>query len=266
VNNDPVVDRVVSAYLDAIDLEAPGLIEGLYLTGSAALGDFRPHTSDIDFVAVTPVPPDVSALERVHARWRRRPYFDGLYVTWSDLARDSTLAHSLPLSYEGHFSADKGVGDPVTWHTIAQHGVVCRGPNRADVEIWTDPKGLAAWTLDNLESYWRPLLDSWSLVPLTSWGTVWIVLGIPRLHYTLATGGICSKEAAGVYALQVFPAEWHGIINEALRIRRADRARPDLTSALTDLWRPDTLLRRRRDVLAFGSMVIDDARRRYPNS
>ena len=27
--------------MDAIDTEVPGLLEGLYLTGSAALGDFQ---------------------------------------------------------------------------------------------------------------------------------------------------------------------------------------------------------------------------------
>jgi hypothetical protein len=49
----PLVADVADAYMNAVEAEAPGLLEGLYLTGSAALGDFRPHTSDIDFVAVT---------------------------------------------------------------------------------------------------------------------------------------------------------------------------------------------------------------------
>ena len=47
------VREIVDAYLEAVDDEAPGLVEGLYLTGSIALGEFRPHTSDIDFLAVT---------------------------------------------------------------------------------------------------------------------------------------------------------------------------------------------------------------------
>jgi hypothetical protein len=51
----PLVTTIVDAYLDALDTDAPGLITGLYLTGSAALNDFRPRTSDIDFVAVDPM-------------------------------------------------------------------------------------------------------------------------------------------------------------------------------------------------------------------
>ena len=56
------VQAVVDAYLEAVDDEAPGLVEGLYLTGSIALGEFRPDTSDIDFVAVTANHPGAAAI------------------------------------------------------------------------------------------------------------------------------------------------------------------------------------------------------------
>src|SRR5688572_24552971 len=85
---------IVGAYLEAVDHEAPGLIVGLYLIGSAALDEFRPRTSDIDFLAVTSHRPDaaeVAALGRAHARLRKRwpwPFFDGRYVTADELATD----------------------------------------------------------------------------------------------------------------------------------------------------------------------------------
>jgi hypothetical protein len=50
----PLVRRTVSAYLAALNAEAPGLVEGLYLVGSGALGDFRPGVSDIDYVRSWP--------------------------------------------------------------------------------------------------------------------------------------------------------------------------------------------------------------------
>ncbi len=37
-----LVEDVVGAYLEAVDAQAAGLIEGLYLIGSVALGEFRP--------------------------------------------------------------------------------------------------------------------------------------------------------------------------------------------------------------------------------
>ena len=211
----PVVDGVVNAYLQAVDAEAPGLVEGLYLTGSVALGEFRLHSSDIDFVAVTSQRPDASALTalgRAHGRLRRlwpRPCFDGLYVMWDDFAHDPTAAGGGAYSYEGKFFPDGGRADPVAWQTVARHGVSCRGPHQSSLGIRVDAGGLARWTLNNLDTYWRTLLDQssrfshpQSLIAVTPWGAAWIVLGVSRLHYTLATGEIVSKEAAGRYALK----------------------------------------------------------------
>jgi hypothetical protein len=141
-----IVTDTIQSYLALADAEAPGLVEGLYLEGSVALGDFRPRASDIDFVAVTAEPPDtavLAALARVHdrlRRQRRRPFFDGLYLTWSDLADGPAAATGRPASSEGRFRPISGPGhaNPVTWHTIAGHGVTLRGPEPSDLDIWTD--------------------------------------------------------------------------------------------------------------------------------
>ena len=104
---------------------------------------------------------------------------------------------------------------------------------------------------------------------------VWVVLGVCRLHYTLTTGAITSKDAAGRYGLTVFAPRWHRVLNESLRIRRRDRARGDVASAAAELIddmrirrRGDagslyrTPIRRRHDALAFAEMVMADAERR----
>jgi predicted nucleotidyltransferase len=284
------VERVVGAYLMAVDEQAPGVVEGLYLTGSAALGDFRPGASDIDFVAVTADKPEhavVGALGRVHRRLAARisrPFFDGQYVTWDELALNPRNAGLGPYSYRGRlYAAGRGDCDPVTWQTIAEHGVCCRGPEPAGLAIWTNAAALRSWTLNNFDTYWRPLLgrarrpgDVWSLTAFTSYGAAWMVLGVCRLHYTLATGKIASKESAGEYGLAAFHDRWRPVLNEALRIRRADRARADMASALTEmiydlrLRKSDdggslvrTPIARRHEVLAFAEMVIDDAQRRW---
>lgn len=259
-----VVREVVDAYLGLADAALPGMVEGLYLVGSVALGDFRPHESDVDFVAVTAARPDavaLPALRRVHARMRRRyprPRFDGVYVSWEDLSRDPALAVGAPNAH----GEEIGLGDfepnPVTWHTLARYGVAIRGPHPAGMEVWTGPAALAAWTLTNLESYWRPWHRRFSrplslegVAALGSWAPAWGVLGVSRLHYTLATGDIASKEGAGLYALRAFPRPWHGIVEECLRIRRGGEGR--------SLYR--TPLGRRRDALAFVAMAVEDARR-----
>jgi hypothetical protein len=90
----PAVNALVHSFLPECDHEAPGLMEGFYLIGSIALGDFRPRTRDVDFITITTTPADASALmahERIHRRMRRswrRPPLDGFYATWSDLSRN----------------------------------------------------------------------------------------------------------------------------------------------------------------------------------
>ncbi len=120
----------------------------------------------------------------------------------------------------------------------------------------------------------RRFPDPWSLTAFTSYGAVWVVLGVCRLHHTVATAKICSKEEAGCYGLRTFPERWHLALNESLRIRRADRARPEVTSALSEMIADlrirqttdggslyPTPVARRRDVLAFADMVIADAQK-----
>lgn len=78
--------------------------------------------------------------------------------------------------------------------------------------------------------------------------TAWGVLGAPRLHRTIATGEIVSKEAAGEYALAVFPSRFHGLISEALAYWREQ---PDGLRVSAD--------ERRRRTNEFVLSVIDSA-------
>jgi len=261
------VPAVVDAYLEAIDAEAPALVEGLYLVGSLALGDFRPHRSDVDFVAVTPGrldPAAYAALERAHARLRTRwsrPFFDGIYITWDDLAANPAGAGPGPHTHEGRLHpAGRSERHPVTWRTLTQSGVCCRGPAVAEIDIWSYSAALAAWIDNNLDAYWQRMLEpgSWltrrgGVAGLTAYACEWCVLGVSRLHYTLATGKITSKDGAGVHAQTAFAAQWQPVIAESLRIRRADKRR-------SFYWSP---FARRRDVLGFLEMAIAESHRLY---
>jgi hypothetical protein len=270
---------VLAEYLALVDGEAPGLVEGLYLVGSAVLDAFHPHSSDIDFVAVTAAPLDaaaVDALDRVHRRWRRRPALDGIYVTWSDLETDPAWVRPGGVVHGRGFRPGGGAADPVTWHTLARHGRACRGPAPAALAVWADADRLAEWTDDNLDRYWRRLVDNasslrlrWGVASLSAYAAVWIVTGVSRLHFTLVTGDITSKEGAARYAREVFGERWHRVIDESLRLRRADTAASTWTDGVTGLaeflpgGRGRSLYRtpfaRRRDVLAFADRVIVDA-------
>ena len=182
-------------------------------------------------------------------------------MTWDDLRRDPTLAIPAPSIHGGRFGLGAFALDPVTWHTLAHHGLPLRGPAPTCCAIWADPAVLASWTWGNLDSYWRPwrerstrLFSKAGLASLGSWAPAWGVLGVTRLHYTLSTGRITSKEGAGRYALEAFPERWHRVVNECLRIRRG--------GASPSLYR--TPLTRRHEALGYIAMVIDDTQRFDP--
>jgi hypothetical protein len=255
------VREVVDAHLLAVDAVAPGLVEGFYVIGSAVLDDFRPGASDIDFVAVTAAPPtdgQTAALGRIHGRASRRPLLDGIYTTWRDLAHDPSQASPGPHTNGRRLLHPRCDHDrhPVTWHSLARHGVAIRGPKPAEFGIATDPAGLAHWTRGNLDGYWRQWWQRSSRLPapaglacLSSWGPAWCVLGVSRLHHTLATGEIISKTAAGEYARTTFEQRWHRLIDECLRIRRGNHQRSLYSESFT----------RRTEALAFTDLVINDA-------
>lgn len=253
-----VPQQICADYLSIVDSKAPGLVEGLYLVGSTALDDFRPGLSDVDFVAVTGLPVDPEVVRPVHAevaQRHRRPFFDGLYVTWADLASDPrTVPPGVSVHEHRLDTAGRAERHPVTWHTLDQCGVAVRGPHAFD--IWTDRDGLAESVRENLRTYWRRWHTAGSLpvskaaaATLLDWGPVWVVLGVSRLHYTLATGRITSKTGAGVHARETFPERWHRIIDECLRIRRGEPGPSLYKSRRT----------RRRDAMDFLDQVINDS-------
>jgi hypothetical protein len=258
-----LVQNVTGTFLEAADMEVPGLIEGLYLTGSVALGDFQSGASDVDFVAVTRAGLDhagIGGLERVHAgvsRCYRRPLFEGVYVTWDELAHDPCFAVPGPHFHDGRLQLNgKGPRHPVTWHELAEHGLTLRGPLPSEFPIWTNRERLALWVRGNLDDYWRHwyeqssrILSKRGLLSFSAWSVAWGVLGVSRLHYTLATGEIISKQGAGLYALEAFPKRRPFIVEECLRIRRGAPG--------PSLYR--TPIARRSDSLAFMAMVMENS-------
>jgi hypothetical protein len=280
------VRAAVDDLLVGLDRALPGRIEGFYVVGSVCLGAFRPGRSDVDFVATVAGGEldagELRRLRRIHLnRWagalawdvamrRRWPLVcNGSYLAPDALSRSPLEVTPLAGHVAGRFGiAERGFDvNPVTWHTLARHGIAVRGPEPERLGVRTDPAELSAWTVENLNGYWRRWVDrarppgTVTVRPLSRRGTAtalsrrftaWGVLGAPRLHFTLATGEIASKEQAGNYALDGFAPEWRPLVAEALAFWRGEastspyRRRPDL---------------RRRSAAEFVAHVIDSANR-----
>jgi hypothetical protein len=255
----PEVAGVVGGYLALVDARLPGTVDGLYLGGSLALDDFRPGQSDVDFVAVTRGPlaeTALDALAAVHAELRAPLHFDGIYVTYDELARDPAAARA-PAVHEGRLERSGGFeANPAVWHVLAHGAIPVRGPAPGRLAVWSDPEALRRWCLDNLTGYWAGLVARWrgSAPPrelvVHHYGLPWLVLGVSRLHHTIATGEITSKAGAGRWALDRCEPRWRLLVSTCVSLREGEGV--ELYDDPPAVW---------DDGLDFAEAVIADALR-----
>lgn len=265
-----MVSERVGALVHGLDRVVPGRVVGVHLFGSVALGAFRVGRSDIDVLVVLDRRLDLAelgAVRTLHRRAYRRAGIDllrrrwplvcnGVFVVLDDLT--TPPGDIVPVASQTGYRFDVGTAfdvNPVVWHELLHDGVAIRGPEPSRLGLAADPVELERWTCANLEAYWRP----WSTavrrpgpVAVMASGQHlsigWGVLGAPRLHYTIATGGVVSKPDAARYGLDVFDREWHPLLQRALVYWEGERS-------------PFALARGdRRRSGAFVEMVCDAAR------
>jgi hypothetical protein len=256
------IDLAAGHLTGLLERYMPGLLKSLNLVGSAADGDFRVGSSDLDFVAVLARPISGEEIEglvivhRLYAADMTLATLDGIWVSEAELAAGPDAIPDGPSTRSGQFlAAARGNRNPVTWFVLREQSRTIVGElDRAG--IWYDPSRLMSWTRQNVDEYWAPwlararrFLTRPGLAMLGPSAVMWGVLGISRLHHTLATGRIVSKSGAGDYALSAFEPRWHRIIEESLRIRR-DEGGPRYGSPFA----------RRRDALDFVAMAIEAIR------
>lgn len=215
------VTPVVSLLVHELEQALPNQIEGIYLVGSLALGDFRPGQSDVDFLAISKPTADMSVLAEVHrtlAAAHPDVHCDGIYLRSGELARPP--AGTGPSAREGKVVfASEDERHAVTWLTLLRHGVAVRGDYPSSAWIAADESAAAAYSRSNLHRYWRPWLNQRiGLAELDDWSVVWGCLGVGRLHAAVAKGEMASKSDGGRHALEHFP-QHRSIIEEALRLR-----------------------------------------------
>lgn len=236
--------EAIDRHLAALDEAAAGLVTAYYITGSVALGDFHPESSDIDFIAVVSRDlgtADLDMLDAVHRALPDRPHMDGVYLSQAQFDARLSGGQAVPYTLDGklHREGEAFQLNPVTWAELAQCGMVIRGEApRFEVDLGA----LKAFNRENLRSYWRPFIAearakmaeraSDALLPYPQ-TLPWLVLGPPRLHFTIATGEIASKTTAGRYGAALFPA-WAYLVEKALAVRNGDDVPPPTAAELAD--------------------------------
>src|SRR5215207_5226289 len=72
--------------------------------------------------------------------------FEGIYLTPGNLRRDPAEIGPVPSVHEHRFQpSGRFELNPVTWATLARHGIAVRGPSVADLAVWDDWAVLDRW-------------------------------------------------------------------------------------------------------------------------
>jgi hypothetical protein len=258
----PQLVDALTAYLDATDELAPGLVEGLYVVGSAALDDWHPGHSNVDIVAVTAEPAtdddalQIRAAHALLAETRPLPHVDGPYVAWGDLVVEPATGLHRPWVHGGVFHHDSECPEinPITWYVLSRHALCLRGPAPGRMEVATGVEARVRFCIDNLRTYWAPLAGqiarSLGERHYTTADLEWCVLGALRVHHTIFTGEVTSKRGAGLSAAPDAPTRFHDTIGEALAIRAAGSDGPV----------PDALMRSAVELISWIAADVAAAR------
>ncbi|HZR44610.1 MAG TPA: nucleotidyltransferase domain-containing protein, partial [Ktedonobacteraceae bacterium] len=112
---------------------------GMYLYGSLALGDFDPHSSDIDFIVVTDkelADDAFEAIKEMHARFDESPCVwagkvEAAYIPLHALSHMAPTDVTYPQIEKGTalFRSPLETGWIFQRYTLREHGVIVAGPD-----------------------------------------------------------------------------------------------------------------------------------------
>ncbi|MCP2262397.1 Nucleotidyltransferase domain-containing protein [Streptoalloteichus tenebrarius] len=209
----PAAAEAAAEHLARLDAAAPGLVVGLHVIGSAALGDHHPAVSDLDVVAELSREPDADDLAALAAAHTGAGvHVEALYLRAGELAGPPESASTGPWANDGSLNVtDRAfLLNPVTWLQLDRHRVTVRGD---EPHPPVDLAAVRAFCQENLASYWAPLLQQVAVMmglrgddtPVLAEGVMWIAFGPARLWHTLRTDEIVSKTRAAELASAAWP-------------------------------------------------------------
>lgn len=201
-----------------------GRLVGLYIHGSLAYGDFKPHTSDIDFLVVTDRPlleETFIDLRTMHAQlflsglaWSQK--LEGAYISKEDLRRhDPSHAPTPWLGVDGHFALERLGSDWIIQRWILREkGRGVAGPPLTSLIDPVSAQDLRQAVRQSLQEWWSPPFPSPQRF-LNSDYQVYAILTMCRSLYVLEHGRVASKPEAARWALKELAEPWHTLVAAA---------------------------------------------------
>jgi len=242
----PDVKVVVHELLTSIQAILGAQLQGMYLVGSLALGDFHPQDSDLDLVIVTVgtlSDETVASLRELHRRfdhsasaWATR--LDAVYIP-QEVVREAfpTAARYPILEWPGLLALEPlESGWPIQRYTLREYGVVVSGPDPSSLLDPVNPDDLRQASAAIVEE-WRARAHrdpEWVAELQVRSHQTFVVLTLCRLLYTLETGSVASKPAAARWVERTLPSRWSGLLGHATTQQHAtdDELEDEVTNTL----------------------------------
>ncbi len=218
------VELVLSTIASELSRTLGAELLGLYVHGSWVVGDFAPHRSDLDLLAVLACEPDESLLagladahlhvESAHAAWKARVEVE--YVALE------TIREFAAAPREAHVAAIARIspGEPLhllpaslhrllTWATVRDTGRPLAGPPAADLLPVIDADDARAAALEHVRDW-----PTWVQTMTMPGGQAYAVLSLCRALCLFTEGRQVSKRVAADHAAAELP-EWAPLISWA---------------------------------------------------
>lgn len=235
------VNAVLRDFLAHIQAIIGDQLRGMYLIGSLALGDFDPHSSDIDFVVVTADElPEAAflALREMHMRfaasgspWATK--IEAVYIPQAALRHSGATPTTAryPQIEKGGTLALERLED--AWsaqcYTLRECGVVIAGPGPRTLLDPVDPDAMRREGVAIMEQWLDQARHdpSWLEWLCQRRNQVFVVQTLCRLLYTHETGAVASKPAATRWARRRVDEHWAALIARSVAAQHECGAAPE---------------------------------------
>lgn len=239
VQHIPDVSAVLHGFATYLRAILGDYFRGMYLTGSLALGDFDPHTSDIDFIVLTDIALSADLVEALRAMHER---FDASGSSWAGKIEAVYIPpealHPNPVSLAHYPQVEKGrplfmapleSGWIFHCYTLREHGVTVAGPDVRPLIDPVDPNDIRRAAAPIAEQWLEQARHdpSWLAWLYGREHQAFVVLTLCRLLYTLDLGSVTSKPAAARWAAQALGPRWAKLIERSLAEQHGSGETPE---------------------------------------
>lgn len=223
----PDVNAALSATLTGIQAVLGDSLIGVYAHGSLAIGDFNPHTSDVDLLAATrdelpaAMLPELAAMHaQLASRFKWAGHMEVSYIPLAGLRHyDPAHCHHPALRVDGSFDIDGHGSDWIIqrW-VIREKGIALAGPPPATLIDPVQPDDLRRAAMGILREWWAPMLDDTQRLRDSEY-QAYAILTMCRSLYTLEHGQVVSKPTAARWAQATLGEPDAALIERALNWR-----------------------------------------------